>query len=263
MSLSAAQLELALSRGDRSRALLTGWADGFLKDYGFDWVDSLDYADFEGAGYQWNLNRPLNKSRDARVSQLLGTIDLILDYGTSEHVFNPGLSFHNAVALLRTGGLLNAMLPACGYCDHGMYQFSPSFFYAIDRPEFKLERLYFFTSSEIADEFVVWDGLSPKFREHIHGAFDGSYAANCLQFLNEPILAWALFRKNDDIDQTDFMQNTQQLVYKLQWAGSYEPAKSDADEKLKIYNQSGPERAAQLRDYIRSISFNLGQLPER
>ena len=59
------------------------------------------------------------------------------------------------------------------------------------------------------------------------------------------------------------MQNTQQLVYKLQWAGSYEPAKSDADEKLKIYNQSGPERAAQLRDYIRSISFNLGQLPAR
>ena len=226
-------------------------------------VNSLDYADFEGAGYQWNLNKPLSESRDTRLNQLTGTIDLILDYGTSEHVFNPGLSFHNAAVLLRTGGLFNAMLPACGFCDHGMYQFSPSFFYALDRPKFKLESLHFFSLGIAAEGFVVWDGLSPAFREHVHGAFDGSYAANCLQFLNEPILAWALFRKIGDIDQNDFMQNTQQSVYKLQWAGSREQSLSDVRERLKMYNHAGPERAAQLRDYIKSISSTMEQLPQR
>ena len=111
MSLSAAQRELVASRREVPDTLLTGWADGFLGDFGFDWVNSLDYADFEGAGYQWNLNKPLSESRDTRLNQLTGTIDLILDYGTSEHVFNPGLSFHNAALLLQAGGLFNAMLP--------------------------------------------------------------------------------------------------------------------------------------------------------
>ena len=261
MSLSAAQLELAASRGDGSRALLTGWADGFLKDYGFDWVDSLDYADFEGAGYQWNLNRPLTESRDARLNQLIGAIDLILDYGTSEHVFNPGMSFYNAACSLKVGGVLNSVLPVYGFGDHGMYQFNPSFFYALDRPDFKLEALYFFSQNDSPVELTYWNGLSQEFREHVHGAFDGSYAANCLQFLvGQPIRVWALYRKLGEIEQSDFLQNCQQLIYKQRWSRLQDAVSPNTGEKLETYNLTGPERSARFVDYINSISLKIKQI---
>ena len=99
---------------------------------------------------------------------------------------------------------------------------------------------------------MIWDGLSPEFREHVHGAFDGSFAANCLQYLNEPVVAWALFKKVQDIDYDDFMQNTQQPIYKAQWEG---PSKTDAPdaEKLAMYGLSGDSRTQKLVEYIKSI----------
>jgi hypothetical protein len=260
MSLSPNQVAHVSVRDEIPDKVLAGWADAFLHHRGFDWVQSLDYADFEGASYLWNLNVPLDEARDKEIAGLCSTIDLILDYGTSEHVFNPSMSFYNGTKLLKCGGVLNTVLPIFGYCDHGMYQFTPSFFYAIDRPELNLEALYFFSHDKRADSLVIWDGLSDEFREHIHGAFDGSYAASCLRFLNEPILAWALFRKHDELDQSDFMQNTQQLIYKSQWAGSRTPEPTDNRAKLDAYESPGPERAERLAAYVRSISLRIDQI---
>lgn len=253
MSLSPDQQEQVLQRGDVAPELLSGWADAFLHSYGFDWVGSLDYSDFEGANFIWNLNQPLLKP-SGPIADVLGSFDLILDYGTSEHVFNPSVAYWNAIALLRQGGYLNSVLPVLGFCDHGIYQFSPSFFYAIERPELKLEALYFFVHGRQPGPLMIWDGLSPEFREHVHGAFDGSFAANCLQYLNEPIVAWALFKKVREVIHDDFLHNTQQPVYQAQWDGQFKTDGADAD-KLALYGLRGEERARSLADYVRSIAL--------
>jgi hypothetical protein len=253
MTLSLDQKYLALRQDNTSADLLSGWADPYLNSYGFNWVRSLDYSDFEGAGFKWNLNQPLI-APSGPISDALESIDLILDYGTSEHVFNPGVAYWNATALLKQGGFLNSVLPVVGFCDHGLYQFSPSYFYAIERPQLKLEALYFFVNNRQAGPLMIWDGLSPEFREHVHGAFDGSFAANCLQFLNEPVVAWALFKKVKEVDYDDFMQNTQQPIYKAQWEG---PIKTDAPDagKLAMYGLTGEARSRKLVDYIESIAL--------
>jgi len=213
----------------------------------------LDYSDFEGAGFTWNLNEPL-VAPTGLIAEALSSIDLIIDYGTSEHVFNPGMAYWNATALLKRGGYLNSMLPMLGFCDHGIYKFSPSFFYAVERPELQLEALYFFVHGSQAGPLMVWDGLSPEFREHVHGAFDGSFAANCLQYLNEPVLAWALYKKVGDVKHDDFMYNTQQPVYRAQWDGQLKAGEADV-EKLAMYALSGAARARKMAEYIRSIAL--------
>jgi len=259
MTLSPEQVDHVSSRDGIPNQLLTGWADGFLKSIGFDWVRSLDYSDFEGADFTWNLNKPLINS-DKKMSELFSSVDLILDNGTSKHVFNPGMSFCNAATLLKMGGHLNAVLPVCGWCDHGIYQFSPSFFYAVDRAEFKLEALYFFARSTQSGKLMLWDGLQKGFREHVHGAFDGSFAANCLQFLNEPILAWGLFKKVSEVNPVDFMHNTQQLIYKKQWSGALDAIRSNSTLKLEMYHLEGLARERRFVEYIKSIAIDIEQL---
>lgn len=253
MALSPEQKEQVVRRGDVSPELLTGWADAFLNNYGFDWVGSLDYSDFEGAGFTWNLNQPL-VAPSGLIAKALSSIDLILDYGTSEHVFNPGVAYWNAIVLLKQGGYLNSVLPVLGFCDHGIYQFSPSFFYAVERPELQLEALYFFVHGRQAGPLMAWDGLSPEFREHVHGAFDGSFAANCLQYLNEPVVAWALYKKVRDVKRDDFVYNTQQPVYRTQWDGQFKEGEADP-EKLAMFALSGEARARKLAEYVRSIAL--------
>ena len=96
--------------------------------------------------------------------------------------------------------------------------------------------------------------LTPEFREHAHGAFDGSFAANCMHYLNEPIVAWVLFRKVDEINHYDFMHNTQQPICKAQWDGSMRTDGVNAG-KLEIYGLSGEERTRKLVEYAKSISL--------
>ena len=247
MSLSKEQIEQVVARDSISPELLQGWAEPFLKDYGYGWIESLDYSVFEGARYIWNLNSPLIEST-GNIKEILSTIDLVLNYGTSEHLFNPGMSLWNASALLKEGGYLNAVLPLHGFTDHGFYQFSPSFFYALDRPELRLEALYFVVHGTKSGQLMLWDGLSSEFREHVHGAFDGSFAANCLPLLNEKISAWALFKKISPIVNDDFMLNTQQLIYKSQWSGHAEGSDRNG-RKLEIYNMSTDKRVLEMIDY--------------
>ena len=253
MTLTKDQVAEAVLQDNIPSDLLQGWADAFLKYYGFGWVGSMDYSAYEGADYLWNLNIPLVGANGA-VGLARSTIDLILDYGTTEHIFNPGMSFWNSSVLLKEGGYLNSVLPLHGFSDHGFYQFSPSFFYALDRPEFRLESLYFVVHNKQAGPLMAWDGLSFDFREHVHGAFDGSFAANCLPLLNEKIIAWALYKKISSIDQNDFLYNTQQAIYQTQWSGPIEDSNSNA-LKLEIYKLSTEERISKQIEYIKSIAM--------
>jgi hypothetical protein len=54
--------------------------------------------------------------------------DVVMNFGTTEHVFNQLNSFeimHNAT---KVGGVIYCVLPASGYLDHGYYCYTPVFF---------------------------------------------------------------------------------------------------------------------------------------
>ncbi|MGZ0080396.1 hypothetical protein [Methylomonas sp. YC3] len=54
--------------------------------------------------------------------------DVVLNFGTTEHVFNQWNSFSIMHDALKVGGVLYCVLPASGYLDHGYYCYTPLFF---------------------------------------------------------------------------------------------------------------------------------------
>lgn len=252
MSFSERQRRHIVAHDHLDEHLVSGYADEFLKASGCSVVDTLDYADFEGASVVWNLNKQITKHKK------LGSYDVILDYGTSEHVFSPAMTFYNSLALLKDDGWLNCLLPVCGLGDHALYHFSPSWFYALESEAVALHKLYFAIYDRDAAKVTFWDGLSEDFREHVHGAFDGSFAGSCLEYLNKPILAWALYHKRAPVSAETVLHETQQLVYKEMWKGTHRRRLTRRQEaKLAIFQSPKSVRIAKLREYLNGLSETL------
>lgn len=186
------------------------WGDDFLhQTFGGDMqLDHLDISDFEGANIRANLNQ---LPQDNFSSNTLGKYDLVLDYGTAEHVFNVANSMSNAFHLLRKDGYYNCVIPVFGNKGHGLYQFSPEFFYAMDSDDFRLVQLVFFEFRENSSKFNCWDGLSSDFYQHKRGTFDGGFGSGLLEDLNQPIYGWAVWQKRTE--DPVFSRETIQRVY--------------------------------------------------
>lgn len=61
--------------------------------------------------------------------ELRDRFNLILDGGTIEHIFDVRQVMENIVRMCRKGGWVVHFTPASNYLDHGLYSFSPRFFY--------------------------------------------------------------------------------------------------------------------------------------
>ncbi len=88
---------------------------------GVESVQAMDYSDMEGAEIVHDLNRPVPEN-------LWSRFDVILDFGTSEHVFDVRQAFENYVKMLKPEGRIIHCLPANNQVNHGFYQFSPTLF---------------------------------------------------------------------------------------------------------------------------------------
>ncbi len=257
------QRKAAVSRYQIPPERFDGFAENLLSEMGCTLCDSLDASDFEGSQITWNLNRSMAAAGRA---DLRGKYDLIFDYGTTEHIFNPPQSLANAMEMLRVGGRLNLLLPVTGWVDHGFYQFSPAFFYALESRHMELERCYFYVYDRKAAAMKIWDGLNPGFQEHIHGAFDGSYAANLFEFLNQPVNAWVVLRKKQELEERDFIENTNQLIYARLWKeqqGQIAKAAPTFSQKMKVFVtrlQPLALRAFLFRRILNSSRIRLDQV---
>lgn len=242
--------------------VFSGYAENVLNAIGCTSVTSLDYSDYEGADYVWNLNTSVNSSE--KVSQLISKYDLILDYGTTEHVFNPTQSIANSIAMLKIGGRLNLMLPVCGSLDHGMYQFSPNWFYSMHSEWLELEKLYFYINQRKNTHLKIWDGLDEKFKEHVDGTFDGSYLANLLQYTHEPVYSFAVFKKKKEVDLQRFMQDTHQLIYAKYWEeiGRAEVAKRSLSNKTRVFIENKFPQVMKLWIYHTIINSAVISIPK-
>jgi hypothetical protein len=188
--------------------------------FGYSEITSLDNHAFEKAGFIKNLNIQPSKEDDS----FKDTYDLILDGGTSEHVYNPLIAFANYLNYLKIDGTLIQFLPINNYIDHGIYQFSPTFFWSIDSQHFKsvkLQALHFRSHGARVNNYH-YDGNSNFFRAHIDGLWNGSTAANLFRFTQSDIIGLANWTKKTQVNYENLIFQTNQEIYRNQWR-NYSP----------------------------------------
>jgi len=93
--------------------------------------------------------------------------DIVLNFGTTEHVFNQWNSFRIMHDALKTGGILYCQLPATGYLDHGYYCYTPLFFHDLaEANDYVIVDLFFTVAGEthldkMGIDFRNDDGMIP------------------------------------------------------------------------------------------------------
>lgn len=90
--------------------------------YGATEVDSYDANNYEKATYIANFN---NKNSFEK------KYDLVLDFGSLEHIFNTQQAFLNVATLCKKNGFIAHANPSNLFCGHGFYQFSPELYYSL------------------------------------------------------------------------------------------------------------------------------------
>lgn len=118
-------------------ALSQDYSDSFMKAIGVETLEILDISGYENATVIHDLNTPIPDS-------LREKFTLVIDIGTSEHVFNVAQSLENLRNLCKSHGHVLMVNPANNWLGHGFYQFSPElFFRAFDREYgFEVKSIY-------------------------------------------------------------------------------------------------------------------------
>lgn len=88
---------------------------------GFDTVESIDYSSYQQCTILHDLNKDVSEEYHNKY-------DLVFDGGTAEHIFNVPKVFENFSRMTKVGGRMIHASPSSNYVDHGLYQFSPTFF---------------------------------------------------------------------------------------------------------------------------------------
>ena len=100
------------------------YCEGLLETcFGATKVDSIDRSNYEKASVIFDMNEPLPAG--------FAEYDTVIDFGTSEHVFNISQALNNIIRLCRQGGQILHVSPANNFCGHGFWQFSPELFFSL------------------------------------------------------------------------------------------------------------------------------------
>jgi hypothetical protein len=100
--------------------------ENFFKFLGFNSCRSIDISIKDGADILHDLN---NKIPD----KLKNKFDFIIDGGTMEHLFNSSVVMASVAEMLRVGGTAIHLNHTQGYCNHGFYNFQPTYYYSFYR----------------------------------------------------------------------------------------------------------------------------------
>jgi hypothetical protein len=120
---------ISVELGISSKALSTKYADEFLFAVGAKGFQVLDISNYESAQVIQDLNIPIPDSLRNRYS-------VVMDIGTSEHVYDVAQSLANIRNLCSLGGQIMVLSPANRFLGHGFYQFSPELFFRAFGQEF-------------------------------------------------------------------------------------------------------------------------------
>lgn len=97
--------------------------EALLQGFGAETIVSFDGSAYEGASVVADFNQPLPEA-------YRGKFSTYFDFGSMEHVFNVKQVLENIQFLLGIGGTAVVLTSCDGQAAHGLYQFSPEFFYS-------------------------------------------------------------------------------------------------------------------------------------
>lgn len=115
-------LHLKKGTGEIQTRLGTKLASAYFIDYGASEIIMLDVNKSDGA-------LPVNLSKPIDSVDLLGSFDMLIDGGTSEHIRNQYNCFHNAFNLCKVDALMFHVLPVKNHWgSHGRWNYPMDFF---------------------------------------------------------------------------------------------------------------------------------------
>lgn len=103
--------EAEITQGD-------GFAETLFTRLGYPRMEAMDFTDLEGAEHIHDLNLPPPPA-------LQGQFDLVIDGGTTEHIFHIGTALDTCHALLKPGGVVMSFVSCDGWFGHGFFQTGP------------------------------------------------------------------------------------------------------------------------------------------
>lgn len=117
---------------EERRTNIPSWQEGefstntsdvaFFKLLGLKDMFALDVSDYEGANFLVDLNAPVSPN-------LRDRFGLIIDGGTTEHIFDVRQCMMNINMMLKPGGRVVHMAPTSNCIGHGFYCFNPEFYF--------------------------------------------------------------------------------------------------------------------------------------
>jgi SAM-dependent methyltransferase len=95
-----------------------GFTETLFTALGYPPIEAMDFTDKEGAQHIHDLNKPVP-------AKLKGKFDIVIDGGTSEHIFHIGQALDSCYQMLKPGGLMMSFVAADGWFGHGFFQTGP------------------------------------------------------------------------------------------------------------------------------------------
>lgn len=95
-----------------------GFTESLLTALGYPKIEAIDFTDKEGAEHIHDLNKPVPES-------LCEQFDLVIDGGTTEHIFYIAQALDNCHAMLKPGGVMMSYVACDGWFGHGFFQTGP------------------------------------------------------------------------------------------------------------------------------------------
>ncbi|MDP4034432.1 MAG: hypothetical protein Q8P60_16575 [Pseudorhodobacter sp.] len=95
-----------------------GFTETLFARLGYPPMEAMDFTDKEGAAHIHDLNKPVPAKLKAR-------FDIVIDGGTTEHIFYIGQAIDNCFAMLKPGGLMLSFVSCDGWFGHGFFQTGP------------------------------------------------------------------------------------------------------------------------------------------
>lgn len=89
-------------------------------------LTSIEYLSLDI--YHGHRTRILDLNFEAAPAAYLEAFDVVLNFGTTEHIFNQFNSFKMIHDTTKPGGFMFHQVPALGYIDHGYFMYSPRTF---------------------------------------------------------------------------------------------------------------------------------------
>ena len=196
--LTLGKQEMILTNEDRKRLNLfekdyvnDEYIDKLLVDkFKANSVKSIDNSSFEGADIIHDMNKPIENLNEK--------FDTIIDFGTSEHIFNVVENLSNISKFCKNDGIILHSLPANNNCGHGFWQFSPELFFSLysENNGFSETEIFVFNTH---NKYEWWKVEKQKLGERLEISSDAP-----LYVLVKTIKKSEI--QNKDVQQSDYIE---------------------------------------------------------